>query len=122
MHHMESGEVDFKTVHRNSPNYGVESGYLAWHLQSLSVGQEFTGSPGVMPRLWRKGALIMAVALAGPFPAWANSSQTIEKQKDICAQATSITERAEGIPSHLLGAISLAETGRWDDKRRASFA
>ena len=64
----------------------------------------------------------MAVALAGPFPAWANSSQTIEKQKDICAQATSITERAEGIPSHLLGAISLAETGRWDDKRRASFA
>lgn len=66
--------------------------------------------------------MILAVALAGPLPTWANSSQKIEKQKDICAQATSITERAQGIPSHLLGAISLAETGRWDDKRRASFA
>ena len=46
MHHMECGQVDFKTVHRNSPNSGVKTGYLAWHLQSFSVGQEFTGSDG----------------------------------------------------------------------------
>jgi hypothetical protein len=31
-------------------------------------------------------------------------------------------EMVEGIPAHLLTAISLAETGRWDDDDRATFA
>ena len=64
----------------------------------------------------------MVAAPAGPLPAWANVSQAIEKQANLCAQATSLAERAEGVPGHLLRAISLAETGRWDEKRRASFA
>ena len=64
----------------------------------------------------------MAAALAGPLPAWANTAQALGKQGDICAKATSRAERAEGVPSHLLRAISLAETGRWDNKRQASFA
>ena len=75
-----------------------------------------------MPRLWRIGVWFLAAALAGPLPARANASQGIGKQGDICAQATSRAERAEGVPSHLLRAISLAETGRWDDKRQAIFA
>ena len=64
----------------------------------------------------------MAAALAGPLPAWANAAQVLGKQGDRCAQATSRAEHAEGVPSHLLRAISLAETGRWDEKRQASFA
>lgn len=43
-------------------------------------------------------------------------------QDDTCRQHTSILERQQGIPSHLLTAISLAETGRWDPERRAMFA
>ena len=75
-----------------------------------------------MPRLWRIGLWFLAAALAGPLPASANIAQALEKQGDFCAQATSRTERVEGVPSHLLRAISLAETGRWDEKRQASFA
>lgn len=81
-----------------------------------------TGSSGAMPRLWRISLWVLAAALAGPLPALAKVTQVIEKKKDMCAPATSLAERAEGVPSHLLRAISLAETGRWDEKRRASFA
>jgi len=64
----------------------------------------------------------LATALVGPLPALAKVAQVNGKKGDVCAQATSRAERAGGVPSHLLRAISLAETGRWDDKRRASFA
>jgi hypothetical protein len=84
--------------------------------------REVMGSPGVMPRLWRIGLWFLATALAGPSTAWANATQAFEKQRNLCAQATSRTERVEGVPSHLLGAISLAETGRWNEKRQTSFA
>lgn len=43
-------------------------------------------------------------------------------ETDLCAAEAAAQERAGGIPSRLLHAISLAETGRWDDERRASFA
>ena len=40
----------------------------------------------------------------------------------ICREQTQRLERAAGIPDQLLGAISIAETGRWDKGRQASFA
>jgi hypothetical protein len=40
----------------------------------------------------------------------------------LCARETARVERAEGIPGHLLAAISLAESGRWDEAGRASVA
>ena len=39
-----------------------------------------------------------------------------------CIEATRAAERRHHIAPHLLGAISLAETGRWDRAHRASFA
>lgn len=39
-----------------------------------------------------------------------------------CARAVSQVERASGVPPHLMQAIALAESGRWDDAKRASFA
>jgi hypothetical protein len=56
------------------------------------------------------------------WPGWAVGAPSLESQGKFCAQATARFERAEGIPVHLLTAISLAETGRWDEDRRASFA
>ena len=41
---------------------------------------------------------------------------------DPCAAAMSQAERAKGIPAHLLRAIGLGESGRWDPDRRARVA
>ena len=41
---------------------------------------------------------------------------------DPCAAAIAQAERAKGIPSHLLRAISFGESGRWDPDRRAKVA
>ncbi len=59
-------------------------------------------------------ALVSAPALAGPEPLMAAPA--------VCESETARHERSEGIPASLLTAIALAETGRWDDRRRASFA
>jgi hypothetical protein len=40
----------------------------------------------------------------------------------VCVQAAREAERDHGITPHLLGAISLAETGRWSSSRKASLA
>lgn len=39
-----------------------------------------------------------------------------------CRAAVTAAERAEAIPGRLLWAIALAESGRWDPRRRARFA
>jgi hypothetical protein len=39
-----------------------------------------------------------------------------------CARATTEAEATLGIPAQLLGAIALAETGRWDAVHKVSFA
>jgi hypothetical protein len=41
---------------------------------------------------------------------------------DPCTAAMAQAERAKGIPSHLLHAIGLGESGRWDPDRRARVA
>jgi hypothetical protein len=43
-------------------------------------------------------------------------------QSRLCDQAIAEAERAHGIPNGLLRAVSLKETGRWDDATKASFA
>ncbi|MCW5698785.1 MAG: transglycosylase SLT domain-containing protein [Rhodospirillales bacterium] len=42
--------------------------------------------------------------------------------RSLCAQAIRSQERARSIPRHLLAAIALAETGRWDSANKVSFA
>ena len=48
--------------------------------------------------------------------------QTLQVVDDLCNQAAKKAETEARIPRNLLTAISLAESGRWDDRRKASFA
>ena len=64
--------------------------------------------------LWLALAMAGGGASAGAAPDRADSGA--------CARATTTAEAALGIPTQLLGAIALAETGRWDAARKASFA
>ena len=41
---------------------------------------------------------------------------------DLCGAAIAAEERRANIPSHLMGAIALAESGRWDARRKATVA
>jgi hypothetical protein len=66
--------------------------------------------------------LLLPLVAAGAGPALAAPAQSIEKTKEICVRETRAVEQAMAIPDHLLGAISLAESGRWDADARASFA
>ncbi len=66
---------------------------------------------------------ITAAALCAlPADVAAKTAQPIENPSELCAAETTAVERELGIPHGLLGAISLAETGRWDSDREASFA
>lgn len=42
--------------------------------------------------------------------------------RTLCAREIRHQERAHGIPQHLLAAIALTESGRWDPSRKESFA
>ena len=67
-------------------------------------------------------AALAASVLAGPATAAPVTPQAIEKYGELCHQASRATERRLRIPTGLLGAISLAESGRWNEAERESFA
>lgn len=64
----------------------------------------------------------LPLLLAAPLPAPAAPTQPVDDTREICLDETQAAEQAMGIPQHLLSAIALAETGRWDADSRASFA
>jgi len=64
----------------------------------------------------------LALGLAAPLPGRASPAQPLDDTREICLAETRAAEQAMAIPAHLLSAIALAETGRWDDEARASFA
>ena len=57
-----------------------------------------------------------------PIQIAAYENQSFENNKDICRFHTSIAEKKFGIPKHLLTAISLAESGRWNKKQKENIA
>jgi hypothetical protein len=65
---------------------------------------------------------IVLSMVAGMDAAPARPAQDLDNAQDLCAAATARQERMDGIPSHLLRAISLAETGRWDAVNRVNLA
>ncbi len=75
-----------------------------------------------MKRDARGAIMAAAAALIGLAPGLALGDHLPYLSKDYCARATAARERAAAIPRHLLGAISLAESGRWDDARQANIA
>ncbi len=67
-------------------------------------------------------ALMLAGPFASPAPAAPIAAQAIEKYGDMCRTATRQVSQQMALPTGLLGAISLAESGRWDATKRESFA
>ncbi len=67
----------------------------------------------VVARIATATAALVALAVAAP--AWAHELHRL------CLDTAARAEAALGIPAQLLGAISLAETGRWDRERREIF-
>ncbi len=65
---------------------------------------------------------IAASALPGSSLARANQGQAFDNASNICAEQTALIERRTGVPKHLLRAISLAESGRWDTSKQANVA
>ena len=63
-----------------------------------------------------------AAALFAAGPALAASVQPFDNTRKLCTEQTARLERLDGIPRHLLSAISVAESGRWDAARQATFA
>ncbi len=57
-----------------------------------------------------------------PSLAWANPAQVFDKAWNLCRLETAATERRMAIPKHLLKAISLAESGRWNELNRENVA
>ncbi|MFN4284065.1 MAG: transglycosylase SLT domain-containing protein [Alphaproteobacteria bacterium] len=79
------------------------------------------------PRIALLAALTGLAALAGaslsaPLSAAPITSQIFDANKKSCAAPIARQERQHGIPSQLLAAVSLAESGRWDKQNSASFA
>lgn len=69
---------------------------------------------------WGLAALVLGL-LGGRGELWA-ATQTLQIANDFCANATKKAEQEAKIPRYLLTAISLGESGRWDERIRASFA
>ncbi|MBB4287411.1 transglycosylase SLT domain-containing protein [Roseospira goensis] len=69
-------------------------------------------------------ALILALALLGrPSPAAADAYANAYAYADeLCYDQTSTQEQVNGIPAQVLTAISLVESGRWDEDRQARIA
>jgi len=61
-------------------------------------------------------------AVYGAWPALAVPIQAIDNPWKICARETQEVERQKDIPTYLLAAISLAETGRWNEESRENVA
>jgi len=64
-------------------------------------------------------SIFLSAMIASP-PA--ESMQLTGNTKNFCERQTQHHERVSGIPPHLLGAISLTESGRWNKKSGEKFA
>ena len=67
-------------------------------------------------------AILLPLLAAGTGSTLAAPAQPVDNPRETCLRETRAAEQAMAIPAHLLGAISLAESGRWDAEAQASFA
>ncbi len=65
--------------------------------------------------------IVAAIALAA-IASIASAAGGFAAESEACRQATEMLEQREQIPMQLLHAVALAESGRWDGVRKASFA
>ena len=74
-----------------------------------------------LPDYLRRLAMALSVFLVAT-AATANPARNFERSWEMCRRHTAAQERADAIPTDLLTAISLAESGRWDDMNRETIA
>lgn len=65
---------------------------------------------------------LLTTTVGAPLPAAPITAQIFDSNKKSCVTPIAGQERLHGIPSQLLAAVSLAESGRWDKENAASFA
>ena len=65
---------------------------------------------------------LVICAVIQPMPGSAKTTQLIDNKWNICRDETRAAERSHVVPSHLLTAISMAESGRWNGEQRANLA
>jgi len=68
------------------------------------------------------GGILFVIALAPSQDAQSGENVETEPQDQLCAKYIAHYQEIEDIPSHLLTAISLVESGRWDDNKKQKFA
>nr|CAX83981.1 Lytic transglycosylase [uncultured bacterium] len=66
--------------------------------------------------------LLVGLILAARFTTEAAAAPTGRQTGNICGDAVALQEQAHGIPDQLLSAISMVESGRWDEEKRAGIA
>jgi len=67
-------------------------------------------------------AMAFAVAAARATATPGATPGTTPETANVCAREAAVRERIDNIPGGYLRAITVVETGRWDDARKASFA
>jgi hypothetical protein len=68
------------------------------------------------------GGILSVIALAPSQGGQSSESAETEPQNQLCAKYIAHYQEIEDIPSHLLTAISLVESGRWDDNKKQKSA
>lgn len=69
-----------------------------------------------------KSILFALVAVIVSLPAQAAQSVSIDDPYEICANATAAEEARSDLPAHLMAAIALAESGRWNADKGENIA
>jgi Transglycosylase SLT domain len=107
------------TAQSTNPLPGKAPAMMAWRLQWHGVCNG-GGMTDARPRagIYLRITLCVVLSLAA-IPAAARTN--IDAQR-VCATAAAGAERARRLPPMLLHAVALAESARWDAKRRASLA
>src|SRR5271170_8011298 len=86
------------------------------------LAREISANP--LPRatmdLFRR-LLLQSLITASMLAALAQSALALDDSM-ICGQETARQERLQAVPDHLLHAISLVESGRWDVEHKANLA
>lgn len=77
--------------------------------------------------MMKTGVILATLGLAGGLLLGGSGAgraalPTLQVANDLCTNATKQAETEAKVPRFLLTAISLAESGRWDERLRASFA
>jgi hypothetical protein len=95
---------------------------LAWGLRRRYQTEKIGRTGMIDMRIKTLGITALLSLAASLSAASAEAKQAPDFKENSCRTFTEKAEREQGIPRHLLTAISLAETGRWSEEKQEIFA